>query len=157
MIKERVREPMAAPPNEEYVRLKAADGWSFAAVEWERPIEIEATDAGRLKEEIPYGLRVSGDCKHLEEDPDEKEAMTIMLEMIVEDRSLSEVAESLNNQGMKTRQGTAWSQISVFYMLPRLIETAPQIFSSESWRSRRGDVATRLAELPVVPVIPHNH
>ena len=138
---------MAAPPNEEYVRQKASDGWSFSAVEWERPIEIESTDAGRLKEEIPYGLRVSDDCKHLEEDPDEKETMTIMLEMIVEDKSLSSVADSLNSQGIPTRQGTAWSQVSVFYMLPRLIEAAPQIFSSESWRSRRGEVATRLETL----------
>ena len=146
MYKERVREPMATPPDEEYVRQKASDGWSLAAVEWERPVEIEATDAGRLKEDIPYGLRVSQDCKHLEEDPDEKEAMTIILEMIVEDRSLSEVAASLNSQGIKTREGTAWSQVSVFYMLPRLIEAAPQIFSSESWRSRRSEVATRLAD-----------
>jgi hypothetical protein len=147
MNKERVREPMAAPPDEDYLRQKAADGWSFAAVEWERPIEIELTEAGRLKEEIPFGLRVSSDCKHLEEDPDEKEALMVMLEMIVEDRSLSEVAEALNNQGLQTRQGTSWTQSSVFYMLPRLIETAPQIFSSETWRSRRGEVTTRLESL----------
>ncbi len=147
MEKERVREPMAAPPDEDYVRQKATDGWSFAAVEWERPIEIEATDAGRLKEDIPYGLRVSDDCKHLEEDPDEKEMMTIMLEMIVEDKSLSSVADSLNSQEIKTREGTAWSQVSVFYMLPRLIEAAPQIFSSESWRNRRSDVTSRLESL----------
>ncbi len=59
MNKERVREPMAAPPDEEYVRQKASDGWSFSAVEWERPIEIEAIDAGRLKEEIPRFFPVS--------------------------------------------------------------------------------------------------
>ena len=135
---------MVAPPDEEYLRQRAADGWSFAAVEWERSVEIEPTDAGRLKEEIPYGLRVSQDCKHLEEDPDEKETLTIILEMIVEDKPLSLVADSLNSQGMQTRQGTAWSQISVFYMLPRLIEAAPQIFSSELWRSRRDEVSTRL-------------
>ena len=144
MNKERVREPMAAPPGEEYVRQKAANGWSFSAVEWERPVELGATDAGQLKEEIPYGLRISRDCKHLEEDPDEKETMTIMLEMIVEDKSHSEIADSLNSKGIPSRQGTAWSQIAVFYMLPRLIEAAPQIFSSESWRSRRSEVATRL-------------
>lgn len=147
MNKERVREPMTSPPTPEYVRQKAEDGWTFSAVEWERPIEIEATDAGQLKEEIPYGLKVATDCRHLEEDPEEKEAMMLMLEMIVEDRSLSEVAEGLNNQGLKTRFGTDWSQINVFYMLPRLIEAAPQIFSSATWRERRGDVATRLEML----------
>lgn len=75
------------------------------------------------------------------------QTMTIMLEMIVEDKSLSSVADSLNSQQIKTREGTAWSQVSVFYMLPRLIEATPQIFSSESWRNRRGDVTSRLESL----------
>jgi len=145
--KERVREPMSSPPIPEHVRQKAEEGWSLVAVEWERPIKVETIDAGKLKEEIPYGLMVASDCKHLEENPEEKEAMVLMLEMIVEDKSLSEVAAGLNRQGMKTRHGSAWTQSAVFWMLPRLIEAAPQIFSSETWRERRNEVATRMEKL----------
>jgi hypothetical protein len=32
-------------------------------------------------------------------------------------------------------------------MMPRLIQTAPQIFSSEEWRDRRAEVTARLAHL----------
>ena len=81
--KERVREPMSSPPTPEHVRQKAEEGWSLVAVEWERPVNVETIDAGKLKEEIPYGLMVASDCKHLEENPEEKEAMVLMLEMIV--------------------------------------------------------------------------
>jgi hypothetical protein len=90
---------------------------------------------------------VAADCRHLEEAPEEKEALAIMLEMIVEDRSLSEAASAVNNQGLRTRDGRVWTQSDVFYMLPRLIEVAPQIFSSETWRQRRTEVAERLAAL----------
>jgi hypothetical protein len=144
---ERVREIMSAPPSDEYVREKARDGWRFAAVEWSRPSTVDCGDAGAIKEEIPYGLQVSGDCRHLEENPSEKAAMMAMLAMIVEDRPLSQVAEGLNAEGFRTRQGREWTQTAVFYMMPRLIQTAPQIFSSEQWRARRAEVTERLAQM----------
>lgn len=144
---ERVREPMSSPPTPEYIREKAEEGWRLAAVEWERPSTAEAEDAGEIKQEIPYGLRVSPDCRHLEESPEEKEAMVLMLEMIVEDRPLSQVAEGLNSQGLRTRTGRPWTQTAVFYMLPRLIEIAPTIFSSAEWRKRRQEVTSRLEGL----------
>ena len=49
LMKERVREPVAAPPTMEYVRQKAEQGWSLVAVEWERDTEGEIIDAGLLK------------------------------------------------------------------------------------------------------------
>ncbi len=144
---ERVREPVNVPPSEEYVREKARDGWRLVAVEWARPSTIDFGDAGEIKEEIPYGLQVSGDCRYLEENPQEKAAMMAMLAMIVEDRPLSQVAEGLNAEGFRTRQGREWTQTAVFYMMPRLIQTAPQIFSSEQWRERRAEVTQRLAKM----------
>ncbi|MFQ5745366.1 MAG: hypothetical protein ACE5HV_17565 [Acidobacteriota bacterium] len=114
------------------------------AVEWERPLEGTAGDAGRLKTELPYGLRVAEDCQHLEESPSEKGAMVLMLESIVEDKPLSRVAEELNRQGLRNRQGSPWSQTDIFYMLPRLIEVTPQIFSSQEWKLRREQVTARL-------------
>ncbi len=64
-------------------------------------------------------------------------------------RLKEEIAAGLNREGHMTRQQTAWTQSSVFYMLPRLIEAAPQIFSSVSWRERRSEVKARMAELRV--------
>ena len=144
---ERLREEMAGPPTPEYIEQKSKEGWKLAAVEWHRVTDRGESDAGELMEEIPYGLQVSSDCKHLEQNRDEKEALTLMLEMIVEDKALSEVATGLNLQGHHTRQGTEWTQSSVFFMLPRLIEVAPQIFSSEEWRERRLEVASRMEKL----------
>jgi len=146
---ERLREPVSSSPSPEYIRDKAEEGWVLTALEWERESETGSIDAGRLKEEIPYGLQVADDCAHLEENPVEKEILVHMLEMIVADQPLSEIAAGLNQEGHMTRQQTAWTQSSVFYMLPRLIEAAPQIFSSVSWRERRSEAKARMAELRV--------
>ena len=144
---ERVREPMSAPPSDDHIREKTAEGWSLTAVEWSRPSATDCGDVGEIKEEIPYGLQVSPDCRHLEENPTEKAAMLAMLAMIVEDKPLSQVAEGLNADGFRTRAGRPWTQTAIFYMMPRLIHTAPQIFSSEEWRARRAEVTARLAQL----------
>ena len=144
---ERVREKVTVPPSDEYVREKAREGWRLVSVEWARPSTVDCADAGEIKEEIPYGLQVSGDCRHLEENPHEKAAMMAMLAMIVEDRPLSQVAEGLNTEGFRTRDGREWTQTAIFYMMPRLIQTAPQIFSSEQWRARRAEVTARLARM----------
>ena len=149
MGKEILREAFSAPPSPEKIRQRAAEGWVLSAVEWERESDLLAGDAGTLKEEIPYGLRVSEDCVHLEEDPVEKEALAMMLEMIVADQPLSEIATGLNQEGYRTRLDTTWTQIAVFNMLPRLIEVAPQIYSSEEWRLRRDEIKVRLAGLGV--------
>jgi hypothetical protein len=145
--KERLREPTASPPSPEQVRQRAIEGWRLVSVEWERSTGGPLSDAGELKLEIPFGLRIAADCRHLEEHPGEKEAMTLMLEMIVEDRSLSEVARGINQREFQTRDGRAWTQTDVFYLLPRLIEAAPHIFSSQEWQQRREAVTTRMAEL----------
>ena len=144
---ERVREPMSAPPTDDYIREKAAEGWHLVAVEWARPATGDCGDGGEIKEEIPYGLQVSPDCRHLEENPSEKAAMMLMLAMVVEDKPLSQVAEGLTAKGFRRRDGREWTQTAIFYMMPRLIQTAPQIFSSEEWRGRRAEVTARLAQL----------
>ncbi len=145
--KERLREPTSSPPSLDQVRQRAVEGWRLVSVEWERSTGGASVDAGELKLEIPFGLRIAADCRHLEEHPGEKEVMTLILEMIVEDRSLSEVARGINQREFQTRDGRAWTQTDIFYLLPRLIEAAPQIFSSLEWQQRREAVAARMAEL----------
>jgi hypothetical protein len=60
-----------------------------------------------------------------------------MMELIIQDISLSKVAEELNRKGFRTRRGAEWGPVAVFNMLPRLIELTPRIFASEEWVERR--------------------
>ena len=132
---ERIREAFASPPDPEYLRQRQAAGWRMAAVEWVR--ETEGGETTALQEDLPYGLRVAGDCLHLEEDPVEKQALLLMLEMIIQDIRLPQVAAELNQRGFRTRMGKEWSPGAVFNLMPRLIEVGPRVFSSEEWIERR--------------------
>ncbi len=134
---ERVRETLTGIPAADYFISKAGQGWRPVAIEWERDLDTESSGQGRTKIQPPYGLQVASDCASLEENPTEQEALALMLELIVKDRSLSEVADALNERGYLTRNGRSWSQVSVFHMLPRLIETAPAINATPSWEARR--------------------
>jgi hypothetical protein len=135
---ERIRELAHGPLDLASVKRKQEAGWTLVALEWERPIEAEGATGRTTFEEVSYGLRVANDCLHLEEDPDEMRTLMLMLDLIVEDHALSRVASALNERGLTTRQGRPWSAVSVFNMLPRLIEAGPKIFSTEEWEARKG-------------------
>ena len=132
---QRVREVPAGPLTPDYLSQKAKEGWRLTAIEWEREVE-ELAEAGPLTEEVPYGLRVAADCSHLEENASEKQALILMMDLIVQDAPLSLVAEELNRKGLRTRSGANWTPGSVFDMLPRLIQVGPRIFSSSEWTAR---------------------
>lgn len=134
---ERIREVLTAPVDAEHMRQKTEAGWRLVALEWQREIPGEELASETLIQDVPYGLRVSTDCLHLEEDPDEKSALIMMMELIVRDDPFSLVAGELNQRGFRMRGGSPWTPVSVFNMLPRLIEVGPGIFSSEEWESRR--------------------
>jgi hypothetical protein len=133
---QRVREVPSAPLTEDYVSQKSKEGWKLTAVEWEREVEDSPSQPGPLTEEVPYGLRVAADCSHLEENTIEKQALVLMMDLIVQDAPLSLVAEELNRKGFRTRAGANWTPGSVFDMLPRLIQVGPRIFSSTEWTAR---------------------
>jgi len=82
-------------------------------------------------------LRIADDCSRLEENPDEMQVLMLMMELIVQDESLYKVADELNRRGLPTREGFEWNPVSVFNLLPRLIEVGPRIFSTEEWEARR--------------------
>jgi hypothetical protein len=130
-VHERISEPLSA----EYVEQRKADGWSLVGVIWERQTGDAREPAPEI--EVPFGLRVADDCRHLTADQGEKEALLLMLEMIVQDRRVTDVALELNRRGYKTRDGRPWSPTAVFDMMPRLIEEGAREFSSEEWALRR--------------------
>ncbi len=134
---ERRRELLKSPLSPEHFKQRAEEGWRLVAVEWEREVERGEQEGGELAEDVPFGLRVADDCLHLQEDATEKQVLTLMLELIVQDNPLSKVADELNRRGFRTRQGSEWSPVSVFNMLPRRVEVGPRIFSSEEWAARR--------------------
>jgi hypothetical protein len=134
--RERIREVLSKPLEPEYVKQRAEAGWKLVAVEWEHEVEADEKGPRRVTEEVPYGLRVGDDCAHLVENPAETQVLIRMLDCIVEDYPFSEVAEELNRSGLRTRNGAKWEAVSVYNMLPRLIQVGPRIFSSEEWQAR---------------------
>lgn len=134
---ERIREWVREVPNPMHLRQREEAGWKLVAIEWQRELEEERPQLREILEEVSYGLRVANDCLHLEEDPSEMRILMLMTDLIVQDNPLSQVASALNERGLRTRQGRPWSAVSVFNMLPRLIEAGPKIFSTEEWEARR--------------------
>ena len=134
---ERIRELVTGSVDLEYMKKKTEAGWRLVALEWRREIEGDEKQEAVMVEEIPYGLRVANDCSRLEDDPDERAILVQMMELIVQDYSVSLVAAELNKKGLRTRTGNYWTPVSVFNMLPRLIEVGPRIFSSDEWEARR--------------------
>jgi hypothetical protein len=134
---ERVREDLSAPLSVDYLKRKAETGWRPVAIIWERDMGGSTGQAPIMDLDVPYGLKVASDCSHLEENPEERKILMLTMELIVQDLPLSRIADELNNQGYRTRQGFLWNPSSVFELLPRLIEAGPRIFTSEDWIARR--------------------
>jgi recombinase len=134
---ERIREVVTGSVDMDYVRRKTEAGWKLVAMEWRREVPGDESKEAVLVEEIPYGLRVASDCSRLEEDPQERAVLVQMMELIVQDYSITLVSSELNKRGLRTRAGGFWTPVSVFNMLPRLIEVGPTIFSSDDWEARR--------------------
>ena len=137
---ERVREAAKSPLELNYFIERAAAGWRLVALEWEREVVGDAPPEAAPHEHltpVPYGLRVSDDCLHLEDNPLEMQVLKLMMEGIVQDFPLSRIADELNRRDLRTREGHAWTQVSVFQMLTRVIDVGPQVHTSEDWAERR--------------------
>ncbi|MBV9302036.1 MAG: recombinase family protein [Acidobacteriaceae bacterium] len=141
------RELVAGPITLDYFMKRAAEGWSIAAIEWVR--EVEAADDQPYQtsfetklptEEIPYGLRIAEDGLRLEPNPIETTVLLLILEKIVIEKRLTQIAADLNQRGYRTRKGTQWSPSTIFDLLPRLIEVGPKLLTSAEWRDRRSHI-----------------
>ena len=121
-----------------FLESKTNEGWKAVAVIWEREVPDGAPPLADISQPVPYGLKIAEDCVALEQDMREREALLVMLEMIIQDKPLREIAEELNRRGFRTRLDSNWTPGSVFDMLPRLIEVGPRVFSTAEWVVRRG-------------------
>jgi len=132
---ERVRQVVSGALEAEAVQQQAEKGWKLVAVEWEREIE---TAENQLPGDVPFGLQIAaGETQRLEENPAEREILFHLMELIVQEGSYARIAEEINLRGFRTRQGTKWTAVSVFEMLPRLVEVGPHVFQSSDWKKRR--------------------
>jgi hypothetical protein len=132
----RVRETVWEPPSPQYLVEKARKGWTLVALEWEREMNAEEAASMGLACDVPFGLRIAANSLTLEEDPQERAILTAMLDLIVKDDvRFSKIAQALNEQGYRARGGGRWTQSAVFEMLPRLVEVAPTILTSEQWET----------------------
>lgn len=135
---ERMRDVVSGPFSPEVIRQRTAAGWQMVSIEWRRELpDAKAPAEGVFDEDIPYGLRISDDCRRLEVDPGEHRVLMEMMELLAQDFSYSSIVSNLNEKGLRQRDGQPWSRIAVFKMIPRLIEVGPQFFSSEEWEKRR--------------------
>ena len=141
---ERMRDQISGAFSPDVVKQRTAAGWQMVAIEWRRELpDSEAPSDSTFAEEIPYGLRISDDCKRLEVDAGENKVLLLMMDLLAQDFSYSAIVSDLNEKGFRTRQGKPWSRVAVFNMMPRLIEVGPRIFSSDEWEQRRVKLARR--------------
>ena len=137
---ERIRDVVSGPFSPRVIEERRAAGWQLVSLEWRRELPGDQLPSeSTFPDEIPYGLRISDDCMRLETHPAEQQALSLMMELLVQDFPYSSVASTLNEGGFRMRDGRPWSRVAIFNMHPRLIEIAPRLFSQESWKSRRMD------------------
>lgn len=131
---ERVRQVVDGPLKPADLQQRTEEGWKLVAMEWEREVE---TAAGQLLAEVPFGLQIVPETQRLEQNPAERETLLQLMELIIQEGSYAHIADEINRRGLRTRQGEKWTAVSVFEMLPRLIEVGPQLFQSAEWQKRR--------------------
>jgi hypothetical protein len=147
---ERIRESCDGSLDPQYLRERQDAGWRLVSVEWERQVR----EQGEMRPETaapssaipsqapaiqdpPFGWRVVPEGSQLEEDQDEMQFLFAVMELIIQDISITKVAEELNRRGFHTRSGNLWGPVAIFNLLPRLVELTPRIFRSEEWVERR--------------------
>ena len=140
---ERSRDLISGQLTLDYFMQRAAGGWKLAAVEWIREVEdTKVMDTEPLQvppkpAELPYGLQIAEDGLHIEENPLETAVLLLILEQIVKEQRITQIAQTLNAAGKRTRNGAPWSAPAVFDLLPRLIEAGPALLKSTDWQERR--------------------
>ena len=143
---ERIRDVVSEPFSSDVIRQRTSAGWQMVSIEWRRELpDSETPSEGAFSEDIPFGLRISEDCKRLEVDPGENKGLLLMMDVLAQDFSYSAIVSDLNEKGFRTREGKPWNRVAVFNMMPRLIEVGPRIFSSEEWEQRRVKLSRREA------------
>ena len=143
-MKQSIRDVITGELTLDYFVRRSAEGWKVASIEWVREsgdykASAELPDHLTGFPVVPYGLQVADDGVRLEENPLEATVLLLILEQIVREKRIQEIAGQLNLQGYSTRGGKPWSATDVFNLMPRLIEAGPALLKSAAWQQRRAD------------------
>lgn len=140
-MKQSIRDFITGELSLEYFAKRYGEGWKVASIEWYResaeanaPVESASILGGQAT--VPYGFQISEDGV-MHENPLEATVLLLILEQIIKEKRIQEIARELNLHGYATREGTAWSASDVFNLLPRLIEAGPSLLKSTAWQNRR--------------------
>ena len=142
-MKETIRDDIAGEITLEYFVKRFAEGWKIANIEWFRETDasdVPVTSTALLNPEsaVPYGFQIT-QTGFVQEDPLEVTVLLLILQQIVKEKRIQEIAIELNLRGYSTRDGKRWSPTDVFNILPRLIEAAPALLKSKEWQQLRSD------------------
>jgi Recombinase len=140
-VKQSVRDVVTGDLSLEYFARRFREGWRVASIEWVREsaeVGTPADSQSLLNEQtaLPYGFRIAEDG-FVQENPLEAAALLLILDQIVREKRIQEIARELNQQGYFTREGTQWTATDVFNLMPRLIEAGPSLLKSTAWQQRR--------------------
>jgi len=130
----------------DYFSQRFSEGWRIATIEWVRDRNVdEQTVTGSTAEAasdvaVPYGLQIAG-AGTLEEHPVETTVLLLILEEIIREKRMGEIAAELNHRGYRTREGSQWGPTAVFNLLPRIIEAGPSMLKSAAWHQRRANIS----------------
>jgi Recombinase len=145
-MEQRIRDEITGELTLDYFMRRSAEGWKLSTVEWVREARTEETTnqpvrffRGRDTTAVPYGLQIAKEGDYLEENPLEATVLLLILDRIVKEKRITEIAVELNHAGYRTREGTSWSPTAVFNLLPRLIEVGPSVLKSAAWREHRAE------------------
>lgn len=139
-MKQSIREIVTGEVTLEYFAKRIREGWTIVGVEWAREstaagVESEHTRVLAQEPMLPYGFRVN-ETGSLQENPLEIQVLLTILDQIVREKRVQEIASELNLRGFITRRGAPWSASDVFDMLPRVIDIGPALLKSEAWQKR---------------------
>ena len=133
---ERTTDMVSGSLSQHLISERERAGWQMVSIEWRKELpasEMRKEEAAHV--EIPYGLRLSDDRSRLELHPYEDAVLMHMMDLVGEDLSYSSIVSDLNERGLQMRDGSSWTLVGVFKMMPRLIEVGPRIFADEKWKA----------------------
>ena len=146
LVKQSIRDVITGELSLEYFARRFGEGWKVASIEWSRDAgdlsaPLEPTTLLNESAAIPYGYRIT-EAGMVQENPVEATVLLLILEQVVREKRIPEIAIELNRHGYSTREGTPWSATDIFNLLPRLIEAGPSLLKSEAWQQRRRTAQT---------------
>jgi hypothetical protein len=140
-VKQTFRDQIKGELSLEYVADRMSSGWKVESITWVREAEdaniVPGDDVlrGESAAVLPYGFQLT--AEGFAENPLESAVLLLILDQIVREKRIQEIAQELNFRGYVTRESRPWTATDVFELMPRLIEAGPALLKSSAWQHLR--------------------